>query len=216
MTKTIFIVLLVALLLHVLGFVGLLGYGVVTGRFDAEQRAQYLATWRGEKLVPPPEEETVEEVKESPQEAATRIAEAEIGREVLTLEIQRQLERIRNMMAAVESARGNLDKQLAALHADEEKFETRRAEQGKAAREEGFAKQLQMFSRMTAKSVRSDFMKMPDEKVARLLAAMRPDTAKKILNEFKNDQEQQKRLRVMALIETLNVVKDGSSNETAL
>lgn len=216
MAKTILIVLGVILLVHTLALAGVLGYGLATGRFDAEKRGQYLATWRGEKLGPVVEEEVVEEVKESPQEAATRIAEAEIRREVLTLEIQRQIERLRNMKTAVEAAQGNLDKKVGEFQVARDDFERRLAEQNRAARDEGFDKQLEMFSGMKPKYVRSDFMKIPDGKVARYLVAMSPGKAKKVLNEFKTEVEQEKRLRVMALIEDLDLIKNAAGQEARL
>lgn len=214
--KTVLTVLIAALLIHSLALLGLLGYGLATGRFDGEKTGQYLATWRGETLVPPSAEKIVEEAGESPQEAAGRIAEAERDREILTLEIKRQQERVRNMMAALDAARANFDKELKELRTAKERFNERLAQQNDAAREEGFLKQLGFYSNMKPKLVRDDFMKMSDDEVARLLAAMSPDIAKKILNTFKTEQEQDKRLRVIALIEDVSVVKNETTEEPAL
>ena len=54
MGKLIVTMLLTLLLANSLALLGIVGYGLSTGRFDAEMRTQYLATWGGEKLVPPP------------------------------------------------------------------------------------------------------------------------------------------------------------------
>ena len=56
MGKTLTIALIALFIVHSLALLGLLGYGAVTGRFDQDKRQQYLATWRGEKLVAPPPE----------------------------------------------------------------------------------------------------------------------------------------------------------------
>jgi flagellar motility protein MotE (MotC chaperone) len=210
MLKTIITVLGVILLVHTLALAGLLGYGLATGRFEADARAQYLATWKGEKLGPITEEVVVDEAKESPQEAATRISEAEVAREVRSLEIQRQMERLRNMRSAVEGAQGNLDKKVSELKVAKDEFENDLLEQNTSARAEGFGKNLEMYSGMKAKDVLKDFMKMPDEKVARYLVAMPPNKVKKILTQFKSAQEQDKRLRVMSLIENLNTLENGA------
>lgn len=213
--KTLFAVLIVALVIHALAFVGLLIYGATTNRFDAEKREQYLATWRGEKLVPPAPVDAVEEESESPQEAAARIAETEATREILTLEIDRRFELLRSMRTAVKAAQVSVDKEQGRLDAAKEEDERVRRERNSAERQKAFAKQLDFFSRMKPKLARDHFMNMPETKVARLLAAMRPDTAKKILNSFKTDEEREKLLRVIDLIESLNVAEKTVGQESS-
>ena len=64
-----------------LATVGLVGYGLATGRFDAEKQEQYFATWRGEKLVTPAPEVEQALDDEKAKQASERIAATEIKRE---------------------------------------------------------------------------------------------------------------------------------------
>jgi len=189
------------LVLHSLVFLGLIGFGLATGRFDAEKREQYLATWRGEKLVPPSEEAEQVVEEESPQQASARIAEAQTQREILNRELQRQLGLLRDMKITVEMAQQKLNKDLQELKAQQEAFAAKVAEQQRRAQEEGFRKALKNYSQMKPKYVVADFMKMDDTEVVRYVAAMKPDVATRILNQFRSPEEQAKRLRIMQLLE---------------
>jgi flagellar motility protein MotE (MotC chaperone) len=206
MGKFVLTVLLAFLLVHCLALVGLLGYGAATGRFSSEKRAQYLATWHGEKLVPPTPEVVVETKKESPQQASSRIATAEIDKEVDLRESQRELELLRSMQLAIDAAKSKLDKDLKQLDVDRADLAARIEEQNKLAKEEGFLKALKNYTQMKPKMVKDDFMKMDDQQVVRFLAAMKSDTATKILNQFKTTEEQDKRLRIMEMLKQYNVV----------
>ena len=105
MGKTILTILLVLFLVHFLALLGMLGYGAATGRFDAEQRAQYLATWQGEKLIPEPEDNGAVEDTEAPQEAGMRIAALEEQREMTSRELQRDNQLLRTQMDTVAAER---------------------------------------------------------------------------------------------------------------
>ena len=211
MGKVILITLVVILLAHCLALVGLVGYGAATGRLDQAKIDQYLATWRGQELVPPPPEEEETQEQESPQQAAARIAQAEEQGKILTLEMQRQLELLRDMKFAVEAARAKLQKDLAQLEKNRAGFEEKLAQQQNKARDENFQKALRNYSQMKPKYVKNDFMAMDENDAVRYLAAMKPDTATKVLNYFKTDEEQEKRRRLMKLLEQEGVV---ALNET--
>jgi flagellar motility protein MotE (MotC chaperone) len=194
------------LVAHSLAIVGLLSYGMATGRLGPEARQQYLATWRGDKLAPPvpPVGETAPE--ESPQEASSRIAAAKSQQEIASRELQRQMEQLRAMKATIEMAQAKLDKDLRSLQQAQEAFAAQTAAQRQAAQDEGFQKVLARYSDMKPKYVVADFMKMDDEEVARYVAAMKTDTATTILNNFRSPPEQEKRQRVMKLLEVQKVI----------
>ena len=207
MTRTLVTVLLIVLLVHCLTLVGFVAYGGATGRFSGERWAQYLATWHGEKLVPPPPEEQIElSEEETPQQAAARIATAEIEAEITNREIQRHTELLRAMQVTINSARKNLEKDVKKLKEEKIAFAAEVVQQNEKARSEGFLKALKGYASMKPKYVKSDFMKMDDEQVVRFLSAMKSDTATSILNQFKTPEEQEKRLRVMKLMEEQKVV----------
>ena len=206
MNKFILTILLTLIIANFLAVTGILGYGTATGRFDPQWRNQYVATWRGEKLVPEPNELLVAE-EEGAQQASVRIEEREIGKEVLTREMQQEIERLRNMKFTLELARKKLNKELNQLHLEKEAFAQQLAEQENQAQQEGFQKALKGYSEMKSKFVKEDFMKMADEDVVRYISAMKTDTATAILNQFRTPAEQEKRQRVMKLLENHKVVE---------
>jgi flagellar motility protein MotE (MotC chaperone) len=215
MGKLFVTMLLTLLLANSLALLGILGYGLSTGRFDPEMRAQYLATWRGEKLVPPtPEEEVVEE-KETPQQASARIAEAQVQRELLTREIQRDMELARYMQQTVAMAKLKLDKDIKQLQTDKLAFDDQMTQYNEKVQSEGFQKSLQAYSKMKPKSAKSDFMQMNDDEVVRYLSNMKPDVVTQILDQFRTPEELDKRLKLMRLLEKHQVISLNQKQDAA-
>lgn len=200
MAKTLVTTLLVILVAHALAALGLLGYGWATGRFTAERMAQYRATWRGEKLVPPVEEKVVQQREESPRAAGVRIAAAENEREMMTRELELLRQQLVNMTDTVNAAQKRIQKERAQLERAQQEFAAKLAQERARAQDEGFRKALEDYSRMNPKYVKDDFMHLPDEDAVRFLGAMKPDVATAILERFKTPEEQQKRLRLMNLL----------------
>jgi len=194
-------ILLVVLLAHMFGVIGLLCYGLATGRLSRERFGQYLATWRGEKLVPPSEEEVVEEVKETPQDAAARIAAAQIQREMTSRELQMQLETLEHMALTLEAMKTGIAKERKEVSELEKQFADKIERERRQAADEGFRKALKNYSSMKTKLVKDDFMQMDDEEAVRYLAAMKSDVATEILEKFKTPPEKTKRLRLMRLLQ---------------
>lgn len=206
MGKPLFTILVALLLVHSLAFIGFLGYGAATGRLGNESRIQYLATWRGEKLVPPtPEEEVIEE-KESPQQASARIAAAEEQHEIVARGTQRDIELSRYMQTLVTQAQTKLEKDIRQLRAREADFDAKVVEHNRKTREEGFLKNLKNYSKMSPKNVKADFMIMDEHDVVRYLAAMKADVAAGVLKRFKTPEEQQKRVHLVKLLESYGTV----------
>ena len=202
------------LLVHSLAIIGLCGFGLVTGRFDSDKRAQYLATWRGETLVPPTEQVEVVEETESPQQASLRIENAEQEIEIGNRQIERNIEVLRSMQTTIKESRIQLQKDRQRLGIEKDAFDTQFADYNQKAKEEGFRKALKNYSQMKPKLVKEDFMKMQDEQVVRYLAQMKADVATKILEKFKTPQEQQKRLAVMELLKQGDVIKVSQNEKT--
>ncbi len=193
-------IMVIVLVVHALVLLGLVGYSAASGRLGQQQRQQYLATWRGEILAPPPEK--VEEVvaEENPQEAAARIAEAQTENEKISRELERQMTQVREFKITVELAQAQLDKDRRELQGKMDAFQQQLAFAKEKAQSEGFQKALKNYSQMKPKYVVADFMQMEDEQVAEYLAAMKADVATRVLNQFREPEEQAKRLRVMELL----------------
>ena len=207
MGKIIITTIITLLLVHSLALLGLMGYGYATGRFEPEWIGQYLATWRREKLAPPPVEVQKVEEKETPTQASARIAAAEIRRETDTRESQRDIELSRYMQNTVEQAKLKLEQDLQRLQIDKKILADKLAEYNGLVEQEGFQKALENYSQMKPKLVKDDFMQMDDNVVVRYLAEMKADVATKILEQFKTGEEQKKRLRLMELLENHRLIK---------
>ena len=202
MGKLLGTVILILLVINAAAGVILLGYGMATGRFGTQQIEQYLATWRGEELVPPPEEIVEEADEESPRDASARIAAAEIEREISAREVQLQLELLRKMEVTVRTAQDEIEKRSKKLQVAEKRFEEELARQQQQAADEGFRKAVEYYSDLNPKLAKEDLMSMPDEEAVRYLAAMKRQVASEILNRFRNSsEEQQKRVRLMRLLQ---------------
>jgi len=200
-------ILLALFLVNCLAVLGVLGYGAATGRFDAENRAQYLATWQGEKLIPEPEDTGAVAETEAPQEAGVRIAALEEQREMTSREVQRDIQLLRSQQNTLAMERDKLQKDIDELQVKEVAFEKKMAEHNQKVQEEGFLKALKNYSQMKPKLVKEDFMQMTDMEMVRYISEMKSDIATKILEQFKTPEEQLKRQDVMKLLETIQVVK---------
>jgi hypothetical protein len=206
MAKILIIVLMILLLLNGVAFLSLLGYGLATSRFDSEKREQYLATWRGEKLIPPPEEQPQAEKEEAPQQASARIETREVEKDAYSRNIQREIEVLKNMQFTMQVFQASLEDQRKKLQAEKQEFAMQLEQQKEQSQQEGFRKALQAYSRMKPKAVKEDFMNMTDEEVVRYLSEMKNDIVTRILDQFKTGEEQAKRLRVIKLLEQQKVI----------
>lgn len=186
--------------IHVIGLLGLLTYGLATHRFEGEKVKQYLATWHGQKLVAPPEEEVEEEEEESPALASKRIAEKEVNEEINARDMQGQVELIKNMQFSIGLAQKKLEKDIQAYQKESETFYAEQTKHEERIQSEGFQKTLKNYSTMKTKLVKNDFMKMEDSEMVEFLSAMKADVATKILNQFKSTEEEKKRQRVLRLM----------------
>jgi len=197
-----------------LAAVGLVGYGLATGRFATEKRQQYFATWRGEILVPPaPEVEQVLD-DEKAKQASERIAATEIKREIITREIQRDIELARYMQTTLAQAQNKLSGDIELLQKNQVAFTQKLDQYNRQTQQEGFQKALKNYSMMKPKSAKADFMKMDDEQVVTFLAQMKPDVATSILEQFRTPEELDKRLRVMGMLEQHRTVKLDDQNNS--
>jgi flagellar motility protein MotE (MotC chaperone) len=206
MAKILIIVLMILLALNGVAFLSLVGYGLATGRFDSEKREQYLATWHGEKLIPPPEEQPQAEKEEAPQQASARIETREVEKDTYSRNIQREIEVLKNMQFTMQVFQASLEDQRKKLQAEKQEFAMQLEQQKEQSQQEGFRKALQAYSRMKPKAVKDDFMNMTDEEVVRYLSEMKNDTVTRILDQFKTSEEQTKRLRVIKLLEQQKII----------
>jgi flagellar motility protein MotE (MotC chaperone) len=198
--------IIAVLAVHIVILLGAMGYGWATDRFEGDKLDQYIATWQGVDLVEKPEEVEADVIEETPTDAIARIAESEIKSETLRRNLSRQVEVLRNMKMTVDMAQRKLEGDMEDFQAQKTEFLETIDQYENRVREAGFQKALKSYSSLKPKLVKNDFMQMEDEQVVRYLSAMKPDTVKKILNNFKRPDEEAKRQRILQLMETHNSV----------
>ena len=213
MGKTALTVLIVLLLTHSLAIFGILGYGLATERLDEEKRQQYLATWRGEKLVPPPPVVEVVVEEETPQEAGARILAAQLEREILTREMELYAQLIRDKEITVKEVQAKLEKDVQELQTSRDNFAAEVQKQNDDALAEGFQKALKNYSAMKAKNVKDDFMTMEDKDAVRYLSAMKTDIATGVLEQFRTAEELLKRQKLLKMLENYGKVDLSKKDE---
>ncbi len=194
------------MIIHLIGLIGLGVYGLASGRFSPEKRQQYLATWKGEKLVPYVEEVVEEEVEESPRDASARIIEQQLNQEIVSRELQLQLDLLKNMKETLDEAQSKLQKDKNQFVDKKDEFEDKVKESQDKAREEGFKKALETFSTLNPKYVKDDFMVMDEKDVVRFLTAMKPGVRTEVLSKFREPDEQLKRVKLIELLKENGVV----------
>ena len=194
------------MIIHLIGLIGLGVYGLASGRFAPEKREQYLATWKGEKLVPYVEEVVEEEVEESPRDALARITEKQLNQEVISRELQMQLDLLKNMKETLDEAQNKLQKDKTQFVDKKDEFEDKVKESQEQAKDEGFQKALATYSSMNPKYVKEDFMVMDEKDVVRFLTAMKPGVRTEVLGKFRAPEEQLKRVKLIQMLEENGVV----------
>ena len=197
------------LVVHSLAVLGLLGYGLISGRINDELLDQYLATWKGEKLVPPPADVVEDVVDDTPQDAAAKIISDQQEKEILTREMQMFHQQLVNKEAALQAAQAKLNKDLADLKLLQKQFDKKIAEHNQKAQADGFKKALKNYSSMNPKYVKDDFMQMTDEDAVRFLSEMKSNTATAILEKFRTPEEMLKRQKLIQMMEKYGQVAVG-------
>ncbi len=215
MGKIVGITLIFVLVVHSLAFLGILGFGLATNRFDAEKREQYLATWRGEKLAPPPLDDVRNEVEEMTKESSTRIMNKQLDREILTREMQQFEQLLREKQATLEFAQNKLQQDIEVFQKKQKEFQTKVNAYNEKMEDEGFKIALENYKLINPKLVKEDFMKMKTEEAVKYLAAMNPTKAAEILDKFKTVEEMSKRLEIMRLMEEYGKVKPEAGANAA-
>jgi len=197
--------LVIVIVINLLGAIGFAGYSVMTGKFDAEHRSQYLAIFNGEKLVPYVEADNSGEDEAEQEQAVERIEEIEIQGKKVSRDVQELLQMIRQREFSLELAKLAFKDERDRLQEKKKKFEDEMVVESEKAKEKGFQVALQRYSIMKASMVKDDFMTMDDEQVVRYISAMPAKTAKGILERFRSPEEKSKRQRVMKVLESKKV-----------
>lgn len=196
-------VLLLTLAVNFLAIAAGVGWLVQSGRLGKEQAQQIRAV-----LFPPPapavavdEAEPadpttrpvpkLEELlaKASGRTAAEQVEFIQQAFDTQSAQLDRRFRELADLQRQVELAKQQVAADRAKLTTGEQKLLADQQLQQKLASDKGFQDSLALYQSMPAKQVKTLFMGMDDETVARFLQAMPPRSASKIVKEFKTPDE---------------------------
>jgi hypothetical protein len=103
--------------------------------------------------------------------------------------LDRRQRELSDLQRQVELAKGQMNRDRAALDAQSQKLAQREQQEDKLARDKGFQDTLERYQVMPPKQVKELFMRLDDRTVVNYLQAMEPRAAAKILKEFKSPVE---------------------------
>lgn len=180
----------------VLSWGGMAGYLAASGRLSHSALEQIVRVLRGESITPPPASQPAASQPVEPEEPRARSADE--------IKVQRQHEHLQNL--TLERAKRDVEARVAllkqaqqALIQEEEAFEARKQQwEGQRkklmqeAQDEGFERELTYVSSLPPKLAKEHLLrtwqKQPIDAV-RLLNAIPPAKGKRILEQFKTDEE---------------------------
>lgn len=191
--------------INLLAITCFLGYTITTGKFDAAHRSQYLATFKGEKLVSYVETDEINKAEAEQAQAKDRIQEFELQGKKISRDVQELIQILRQREFSLKLAKAAFKDERERLEIEKKKFKNKMTAESEMAKEKGFQVALQRYSIMKAAIVKDDFMTMDDDQVVRYISAMSADTAKGILERFRSPEEKLKRQRVMKVLQEKKV-----------
>ena len=209
--KTLYNLLAIVAIANLLILGGLIGFLVVSGKLNTESASDIAAILRGEK---PGDNATASLVHAQTTSAPSTRPSRMDQNPVDTMEIQLAMLDREKRSVEVDRFSRLKDAEMKLLQ-DREKLAREQAELKKQVKverqkieDEGFNTALAAYSQLSPKKVKEDFMKFDTDIVVRYLTNMSKRTAKKILEEFKTTEEQQKRREIMEKIRTQqNLIK---------
>jgi len=191
--------------INLLAVTSFLGYSIMIGKFDAAHRSQYLATFKGEKLVLYVETDEINKSEAEQAQAKDRIEEFELQGKKISRDVQELIQILRQREFSLKLAKAAFKDERKRLEIEKKKFKNKITVESEMAKEKGFQVALQRYSIMKAAIVKDDFMTMDDDQVVRYISAMPADTAKGILERFRSPEEKLKRQRVMKVLQEKKV-----------
>ncbi len=214
MIKKLVSILVLTLALNFLAAAGVFGWLVMGGHLSGDK-----LTAIGAIMFPePPKVEVAEE--EAPVDPTTRpMAELDellarqsgmtageqsefLQRRFQTqmAQVDRRQRELVDLLRQVELAREQLSRDREELDGQRTALESRAQEQQRLASDQGFQDALALYQSMPSRQAKTIFMDLDDQTVVRLLRAMEPRAATKIVKEFKTPAEQQRIGVVLELI----------------
>jgi len=203
MLKSLYQLVALIAIVHLLVLVGLVGYLVATGQLDAERVQAIAAVLRGESPIQPgvattrpsvPQTQPVPEA--SPVQVARALEQDEIARRLFE-QRRREIEDRLNLARAI---RLDVIRRQEQLEAERERFHREVLQQ---YQHDGFQKELELLSSVSSKKAKAILMSKQDAEVVRLLMAMDVRTGKKIIDACKTPEEMSWISRILERIQKL-------------
>lgn len=207
--KTLFTIVSIVAILHVLAAAAFLGWLAGTGRLTADR---VTATTEIFKLTPEQEQARDEEEARKAEQArleaerqarlsgvgglastADKLADEQKRNEVMLRQLERTRREIQALSDNLTLARARMERQHADLAAAKQDLEQRIAEMEARLNDEGFKKAVTLYEQLPAKQVKQMFAELMasgrTDEVVTYLEAMDPRKAAGVLKEFKSESE---------------------------
>lgn len=172
-----------------------LSYVVVTGKIDAADVRRAVTALRGEQEGKA-DSLPVEAAKSSPApgdghpQVDNLAAKAQMDIEILQREAERVKVELAQRLALNKSILVQVENERDALRREQELQRRRAEESEKQVRDEGFERQMAIFEALNPKVAVQHLLGMPDQnEAARILQALEPDRARKIIEAAKRNPE---------------------------
>ncbi len=185
---------------------GLAASLMISGKLNAQTATTIASVLRGEKLVPAPTT-TTSAPAVSTQPATRPVKSVEPKGTVDTIEMQQALLEqqgiaLERRYSRLKDAEMKLIQDRETLGQKQETFDRQLKLQKQTSEDEGFTKALTLYTQMSPKLAKEDFMKLDTDITVRYLINMPKRNSTKILQEFKTPEEQKKRQELIERIRT--------------
>lgn len=208
--KTLFAVISILAIVHVLAALGFVGWMVATERVDRERLEKIQSIF--EKSVPEAQAEAEQQQKidaaageqaarlaalqgksAGPESITQRLAAEQQRNEITLRQIERTREEVESLQRNLRLAQQRVEQQYEQLMAEKTSLEKRLADIERQRNDEGFKKAVELYESLPAKQTKSMFMVMLREnhadQVVAYMEAMEPRKAAGVLKEFKTPDE---------------------------
>lgn len=200
-----------AALVQMLATVGLVGYLFASKKLSSQRLDQIAIVLRGEFPTSRPAQTQPAVVELPPQRSSEELARLESQRKMYELIADRQRRDIADRSALNQSIRLEVDRRMEDIERQSRQFQQQRRQLQVEAGQDGFAKMLDVFSRVSPKQSK-DLLReairggMKEADVVQVFVAMESDQRKKIVEACKTSEERAWITRILNQIRALDAV----------
>jgi flagellar motility protein MotE (MotC chaperone) len=208
--KTLYHLIALIAITHLLVIGGLVGYLLGSGKLNRQSASTIAAALRGETLVPA--------TATAPAASQPVAVEAPDRHSFESIEMQlamldREKRFVTDRYSSLKAAELKLIQDREALNQKQHGFTRQVKVQRQASEDAGFAKALALYTQMPPEAAKEDFMKLDIDIVVRYLMNMPKQKSAKILEEFEQPDEQNRRQEITERIRTQQLLLDQDARK---